>query len=281
MQRTKIKSMDGWNGLQLICQNPSCDSYTNFGSGPQLFCGANLSNFCYIQPTLSNTDDPQTEWECIDQNNTCNYRSTSFPTLSPTSQPTHNRNEEPANTLFVSQMAGCDVGRCQTNAFNKSIVCELSAFDNMACCSDYAVTTAVPDINSDCDASNTVSINSTAIFENSAIGNVLDPIGLPGIGVACFDISNGFLCWSPKVVEVEYEQIDYSSSLFQYFSVAYKIMQNRLNSEECRGASQSCGVFSKCPLDKELGDDVWTPNNGPYAFYFINGVVKISNLSAL
>ena len=46
MQLTKIKIMDGWNALQLICQNPPCDSYTNFGSGPQLFCGANLANFC-------------------------------------------------------------------------------------------------------------------------------------------------------------------------------------------------------------------------------------------
>ena len=55
-------------------------------------------------------------------------------------------------------------------------------------------------------------------------------------------------------------------------------MQNHLNSAECRGTSGSCGVFSRCPIDLELGDDVWTHNNGPYAFYFINGEVKISNI---
>ena len=102
-------------------------------------------------------------------------------------------------------MAGCDVGYCQTNKFNKSTVCELGAFQKSACCSDYAVTTAVPEtINSDCNANNTVSINSTAIFENSVIGNVFNSV-TEGVKAACFDISNGFVCWSPRVVEVEYE----------------------------------------------------------------------------
>ena len=275
MQSTQIKSMDGWNGVQLTCQNPPCGDY---GSGPLLFCGEDLSNFCFIQPIESNTDDLQTEWECTDPSNTCNYRSTSFPTLSPTSQPTHDVNEKPANTLFVSQMAGCDVGHCQTNKFNKSTVCELGAFQDAACCSDFALTTAVSEtINSDCNANNTVSINSTAIFENSVIGDVYNYSSGEGIKVACFDISNGFVCWSPKVVDVEYEQISYSTNVMQSFNVGFKTAQNRLNSVECRGTSESCGVFGKCTVDRELGDDIWTHNNGPYAFYFINGRVKISN----
>ena len=140
------------------------------------------------------------------RDNTCNYRSTSFPTLSPTFQPTHDINVEPADTLFVSQMAGCDIGHCQSNKFNENTVCELGAVQDAACCRDYAVTTAVPDtINSDCNANNTVSINSTAIFENSVIGNVYNYSSGVGVKAACFDISNGFVCGSPKVITVEYE----------------------------------------------------------------------------
>ena len=276
-----IKSMDGWNGVQLICQSPPCST----AGSPELFCGTDLTNYCLFEPIITGrSSDPQSEWRCVDEDNICNYRSTSLPTQSPTLYPTHDADNGPANTLFVSQMNGCDAGLCQTNEFDIRTVCQSKKFENYACCSDHPPTKLEPDV-SVCNASNTVSIDSTEIFENYVHGDVYDYYGNSSDednATACFGVDEGFDCWLPKVVQFEFIQIGYGEPL-HYMNVAYKTAENQINFEGCTGTDRSCAVSSSglsCPDDIELGDDVWSYNSGPYAFYFDNSPVKMLILKA-
>eukprot|EP01083_Nonionella_stella_P148480 469985_1 len=251
---------------------------------PTVFCTENFNESCTMQ--LVND-----RWQCDDTNSTCNRfldftsapsLATSSPTNAPSISPVYAVPYSSDDVLYVRQ-TGCDHSDCSSEAAQFDIYCRNNDFHNgyfKPCCTQYS--SPDPPINetlvpTDCQGSY-VSINETAIYNHTAIGNVYHG-GNEGCLPLCFYVQPSFICRSPKV-DVRFEVINYNDVEGRYLNIGYQNKSNLLNTEECRQPLyglwdyRNCGTFLDCQLDAfsylgDPGDGPWL--NGFKVFYAING----------
>eukprot|EP01083_Nonionella_stella_P045168 121400_1 len=279
-----IYAVNAFRDIELYIDDMDCYLGGECDQYPTVFCTENFNESCTMQFVNG-------IWKCNDTNSVCNQflDFTSAPTL-PTSSPTNAPSISPIyaipyssdDTLYVRQ-SGCDHGDCSSDLAQFEVYCNNHDFyygSFSPCCSQYA---SPPPINetlvpTDCQGSY-VSINETAIYNHTAIGNVYHG-GNEGWLPLCFYVQPSFICRSPKV-DVRFEVINYNDVEGRYLNIGYQNKSNLLNTEECRQPLyglwdyRNCGTFLDCQLDAfsylgDPGDGPWL--NGFKVFYAINGM---------
>eukprot|EP01083_Nonionella_stella_P197867 727075_1 len=295
LEDTSIYAVEAFNNVYIECNTDDLigkDCYEN--NHPTLYCTSQFNASCALEPSSDGNHMDFLDPDCLCADYVLpSPPPTAFPSVQPTTalptfSPTkYDPEGDSPRTLYVSTSNGCDVGVCDTDAFDWNGHCyydwfnALDGFDE--CCSN--VNTVPPAQSTVCSVprEESIMINGTGTFSFHFAGDIYDKY-LPSQGIydndegewileRCFTVADPFVCYHPTVTQIRYEEIDYNyaNDKDQYLNLAYKNMSNLVNVPFCKsGTSRECGIWDTCPIDNGLLDIAWT-SEGRYVLYWING----------
>ena len=192
--------------------------------------------------------------------------------------------DNPARTLYISAINGCDYGYCDDENAYKDYqnFCQYSSFyyfSQSICCSKYnkTISNSIPFINHtlkpSINCSDTVIINNNSqIFQSKQItaNTYIDEDTEQKEFAVCFQTEKNYLCNGPTIKAI-YEIIDYNGG---FWSDEYLYVNYLHGSMSCNaGREGRCGVFTDCPVDDEYVEPFWSHDQGRKKIYLRNSRV--------
>eukprot|EP01083_Nonionella_stella_P317258 1154137_1 len=278
LSETIIYAVEAYYNVEIECNRDneySCYDIDTVDSNPLLYCTEDLNVSCSMEQSPNGGVFSDEDCLCADY-----LLPTTPPTINPTMMPTtfaptfsptqYDPAGQSPRTLYLSKN-GCDVGVCDTEAFDWNGHCAFDWFTALegynTCCSNLVPITSTKSDTPIQNCDQNFTINNTGIFKEDTAWGVDSELY-----ILCFDVVESLVCYHPTITKILYEEIDYINDNQHYLNIGYNNESNLVNVPFCRGGiSRHCGSMRDCPVAMGLVDISWTASEGPYAFYLMNG----------
>eukprot|EP01083_Nonionella_stella_P261418 890136_1 len=278
LSETIIYAVEAYYNVEIECNRDneySCYDIDTVDSNPLLYCTEDLNVSCSMEQSPNGGVFSDEDCLCADY-----LLPTTPPTINPTMMPTtfaptfsptqYDPQGQSPRTMYLSKN-GCDVGVCDTEAFDWNGHCAFDWFTALegynTCCSNLVPITSTKSDTPIQNCDQNFTINNTGIFKEDTAWGVDSELY-----ILCFDVVESLVCYHPTITKILYEEIDYINDNQHYLNIGYNNESNLVNVPFCRGGiSRNCGSMRDCPVAMGLVDISWTASEGPYAFYLMNG----------